>query len=152
MVRSWNKNVNTMTLVKNPSTPAPGRASRTNSPSTSRWASPKVGLPAFLAGRGGFRFPQRRADSLRRGADAGDAPRERYLRGLLHSRSISTAPPFDNLDVRRPLLVCHPDREEMTSTVLRDLAIPGRSLLSPSFPGYNEALPDPAVFDPEKAG
>jgi peptide/nickel transport system substrate-binding protein/oligopeptide transport system substrate-binding protein len=39
----------------------------------------------------------------------------------------------------------------MTNTVLKDLAIPGKSLLAPGFPGYNEKLTEYAVFDPAKA-
>ena len=39
----------------------------------------------------------------------------------------------------------------MTSTVLKDLAIPGKSLLAPGFPGYNEDITKYAVFDVAKA-
>ena len=60
------------------------------------------------------------------------------------------AAPFDNIDVRKALWYAI-DRDEMTSTVLKNLAIPARSLLAPGFPGYNEDLTKYAVFDPEKA-
>ena len=43
------------------------------------------------------------------------------------------------------------NRDEMTSTVLKDLAIPGKSLLPPGYPGYNEHITSQAVFDPAKA-
>ncbi len=35
--------------------------------------------------------------------------------------------------------------------MLRNLAVPGRSLLPPSYPGYNDEIAAQAVFDPEKA-
>ena len=43
------------------------------------------------------------------------------------------------------------NRDEMTATVLKDLAIPGKSLLPPGYPGYNDDDHLQAVFDPDKA-
>jgi len=60
------------------------------------------------------------------------------------------AAPFDNIDVRKALWYAI-DRDEMTGTVLKNLAIPSRSLLAPGFPGYNENVTKFAVFDPDKA-
>ena len=47
--------------------------------------------------------------------------------------------PFNNLDVRKALALAV-DREEMTQTVLADLAIPSGSILSPDYPGRNPAI------------
>lgn len=58
--------------------------------------------------------------------------------------------PFDNINVRKAFLYAI-NRDEMTSTVLKDLAIPGKSLLPPGYPGYNEVITSQAVFDPVKA-
>ena len=58
--------------------------------------------------------------------------------------------PFNNLDVRKALALAV-DREEMTQTVLADLAIPSGSILSPDYPGHNPAIAAQAVFDPELA-
>ncbi len=149
MVRSWNKNDNTMTLVKNPeyTGPWPGIADELTIDQS--LGQPEVGLPAFMAGEVDFAF-----------LNAGQIPfvearmpemlRENAIFAVSYISFDLDSPPFDNLDVRKALWYAI-DREEMTSTVLRDLAIPGRSLLSPSFPGYNEAIAEQAVFDPEKA-
>lgn len=60
------------------------------------------------------------------------------------------SPPFDNVDVRKALYYAV-NREEMTDTVLRNLAVPAGSILPPSYPGYNEEIVAQAVFDPERA-
>jgi len=61
-----------------------------------------------------------------------------------------TSPPFDNADVRRALYYAI-DREELTSTVLRGLAVPAGSIIPPAFPGDNPAITAQAVFDPARA-
>ncbi len=61
-----------------------------------------------------------------------------------------TSPPFDNVDVRRALYYAV-DREELTQTVLRGLAVPAGSIIPPSFPGDNPAITDQAIFDPVRA-
>jgi oligopeptide transport system substrate-binding protein len=58
--------------------------------------------------------------------------------------------PFNNADVRRAFYYAI-NREELTSTVLKDIAIPAGSLLAPGFPGYSENIASQAVFDPQKA-
>src|SRR5690606_14732964 len=60
------------------------------------------------------------------------------------------SPPFDNINVRKALMYAI-NRDEMTATVLKDLAIPGKSLLPPGYPGYNETITAQAVYDPDKA-
>ena len=62
----------------------------------------------------------------------------------------SVAPPFDNADVRRAFYYAV-NRDELTSTVLKDIAIPAGSILAPGYPGYSEKVVSQAVFDPEKA-
>lgn len=59
-------------------------------------------------------------------------------------------PPFNDPDVRRALLYSI-NREEVTSTLLKDLAVPAETLLAPGFPGYNQDIADQVVFDPERA-
>ncbi|MHB1109586.1 MAG: ABC transporter substrate-binding protein, partial [Devosia sp.] len=58
--------------------------------------------------------------------------------------------PFDNVDVRKALYYAV-NRDELTSTVLKDIAIPAGSILAPGYPGYNAETVAQAVFDPEKA-
>ena len=58
--------------------------------------------------------------------------------------------PFDNVDVRRAFYYAV-NRDELTSTVLKDIAIPAGSILPPGYPGYNKDIAAEAVFDPEKA-
>jgi len=58
--------------------------------------------------------------------------------------------PFDNVDVRKAFWYAI-NRDELTSTVLKDVAIPAKSILAPSYPGYQKKIADEAVFDPKKA-
>jgi peptide/nickel transport system substrate-binding protein/oligopeptide transport system substrate-binding protein len=58
--------------------------------------------------------------------------------------------PFDNLDVRKAFYYAV-DREELTSTVLKNIAIPAGSILAPGYPGYNADTVAQAVFDPDQA-
>lgn len=60
------------------------------------------------------------------------------------------SPPFDNIAVRKALQYAI-DRDEMTATVLKDHAIPGKSLLPPGYPGYKDAITSQAAFDLAKA-
>lgn len=149
MVESWEKNDNTMTFVPNPEYTGPWPATMDRFEVNTSLGTPDVGLPAFMAGeldmaylnRGQIPFmEQRKADNLRRNA----------IFAVSYISFDLDAEPFDNLDVRKALSYAI-DRDEMTETVLADLAIPGRSLLSPSYPGYNEDIAAQAVFDPAKA-
>ena len=60
------------------------------------------------------------------------------------------SPPFDNVDVRKALWYAI-NRDELTSTVLKDIAIPAKSILAPSYPGYQQKIADEAKFDPKMA-
>lgn len=149
VVESWEKSNNSMVLVRNESYagPWPARVDRVEiDPSL---GAPEVGLPAYMAGEvdftalnaGQIPFIEDRApDSLRQNAIFATS----YIAFDLES------PPFDNADVRRALYHAV-DREELTSTVLRNLAIPAGSILPPSYPGHSDAIAAQATFDPERA-
>lgn len=149
MVKSWEKNDNTMTYVPNPEYTGPWPASLDEFEVNQSLGAAEIGLPAFMAGeldmaflnRGQIPFmEQRMPDNIRRNAIFAVS----YISFDLDS------PPFDNLEVRKALSFAV-DREEMTQTVLSNLAIPAGSILAPSYPGYNPDIAAQAVFDPEKA-
>ncbi|MEM7445110.1 MAG: peptide ABC transporter substrate-binding protein [Pseudomonadota bacterium] len=149
MVESWEKNDNSMVLVPNPEYRGPWPASLDRFEINTSLGTPEVGLPAYMAGelqmaylnRGQIPFmEQREPDNLRRNAIFAVS----YISFDLDS------PPFDNVDVRRALALAV-DRDEMTQTVLADLAIPAGSILSPDYPGHNPDIAAQAVFDPELA-
>jgi peptide/nickel transport system substrate-binding protein/oligopeptide transport system substrate-binding protein len=149
MVESWEKSNNSMVLVRNPSYtgPWPSKVERVEiDPSL---GAPEVGLPAYMAGEVDFTplnagqipfIEQRMPEALRTNAIFATS----YIAFDLES------PPFDNPDVRRALYYAV-DREELTNTVLRNLAIPAGSILPPSYPGHSDAVASQAVFDPERA-
>jgi len=149
MVESWEKSNNAMVLVPNPEYAGPLAGTPTRIEIDPSLGAPEVGLPAFMAGEVDFTV-----------LNAGQIPfaRERFPDQLRQNAVFATSyiafdqniPPFDDLNVRKAFWYAI-DRDEMTSTVLRDLAVPGRSLLPPSYPGYNQAIVDQAVFDPAKA-
>jgi len=58
-------------------------------------------------------------------------------------------PPFDDVRVRQALAMAT-DRQLVSETVLKDLAIPATGVLPPGIPGYNENL-EGLPFDPEAA-
>jgi peptide/nickel transport system substrate-binding protein/oligopeptide transport system substrate-binding protein len=58
--------------------------------------------------------------------------------------------PFNNVDVRKAFWYAI-NRDELTSTVLKDVAVPAKSILAPSYPGFQQKIADEAVFDPKKA-
>lgn len=149
MVDSWEKNDNTMTFVPNPEYTGPWPATLESFEVNNSLGAPEVGLPAFMAGemdmaylnRGQIPFmEQRMPDNLRRNAIFAVS----YISFDLESE------PFDDVRVRKALALAV-DRQEMTDTVLSDLAIPATSILSPAYPGYNEEIAGQATFDPEQA-
>jgi ABC-type transport system substrate-binding protein len=79
-----------------------------------------------------------------------DALRQNAIFATSYIAFDMTSPPFDNEDVRKALYFAV-DRQELTDTVLRNLAIPAGSILPPSYPGYSEEVAAQAVFDPERA-
>ena len=149
MVKSWEKNDNTMIFVPNPEYNGPWPASLESFEVNNSLGAPEVGLPAFMAGeldmaylnRGQIPFmEQRLPDRLRRNAIFAVS----YISFDLDSA------PFDDARVRKALALAV-DRKEMTETVLSGLAIPATSILSPAYPGYSEEIARQATFDPERA-
>ncbi len=149
MVESWEKSSGATVMVKNPTYTGPwqGVADRLEIDPT--LAQPEVGLPAFMADEVDFSFlnvgqipfvEQRFPGQLRKNAVFAVS----YLSFDLDSA------PFDNINVRKALQYAI-DRDELTNTVLKNLAVPGRSLLAPGYPGYSETIAAQAVYDPAKA-
>jgi len=149
MVESWEKSNNAMVMVRNPLYNGPWAGTVERIEIDPSLGAPEVGLPAFMAGEVDFTV-----------LNAGQIPfvQERFPDQLRQNAIFATSyiafdmtsAPFDNPDVRRALYYAI-DREEMTSTVLRNLAVPAGSILPPSYPGYNPSIAAQAVFDPAKA-
>jgi len=149
IVESWEKSNNKMVLVKNPTYTGPWPSMVDRLEIDPSLGAPEVGLPAFMAGEADFSF-----------LNAGQIPfvEQRFPGQLTKNAVFATSyisfdlasAPFDNPDVRHALQYAI-NRDEMTATVLKDLAIPGKSLLPPGYPGYNDAITSQAVFDPAKA-
>ena len=149
MVKDWEKTTNKMTLVKNPSYHGPWQSEIDTLVLDTQLGDPKVGFPAFMAGEVDYTalnagqvpvVTQRFPDSIRKNAVFAVY----YLAFNLDS------PPFNNADVRKALWYAI-NRDELTSTVLKDIAIPAKSILAPSYPGYQQKIADEAKFDPKKA-
>ena len=149
MLQSWEKSNNTVTMVKNPNYNAPWPAQvdeLTHDPSI---GLPEVGMPAFLAGDTAFTYLNAGQIPVMK-AQMPDQIRTNAVFATAYISFDLEAPPFDNVDVRRAFYYAV-NREELTQTVLKDLAIPAGSIIPPGYPGYNEAIVAQAVFDPEKA-
>lgn len=58
--------------------------------------------------------------------------------------------PFNDENVRKAFYHAV-NRDELTATILKDIAIPADSILLPGYPGYNSDIAAEAVFDPAKA-
>lgn len=149
ILESWEKSNNRMVLAKSPTYTGPWPAMVDRLVLDPTLGPPDVGFPGYLAGdtditalnAGQIPYAESRfADEIRTNA----------IFAVSYISYDLTAEPFDNIDVRKALWYAI-DRDEMTSTVLKNLAIPARSLLAPGFPGYNESITEYATFDPEKA-
>ncbi|MBC7478349.1 MAG: peptide ABC transporter substrate-binding protein [Pseudorhodobacter sp.] len=149
MVKTWEKSNNSMTLVKNPTYTGPWPATVDTLVIDPSLGTPEVGLPAFMAGEADFSY-----------LNAGQIPfAEKQFPGQITKNAVFAtsyiafdlaSAPFDNINVRKALQAAI-NRDELTSTVLKDLAIPGMSLLPPGYPGFNDTITSQAVFDPAKA-
>ena len=149
MVESGEKSNNSMVLVKNPTYTGPWPASADKLVIDPSLGAPEVGLPAFMAGEADFSY-----------LNAGQIPFvEKQFPGQIDKNAVFAtsyisfdlkSAPFDNINVRKAFQAAI-NRDELTSTVLKNLAIPGKSLLPPGYPGYNSTITDQAVFDPAKA-
>ena len=149
MVESWEKSNASMVLVKSPTYTGPWPSMVDRLVIDPSLGAPEVGLPAFMADEADFSY-----------LNTGQIPFvEQRFPGQITKNAVFAvsyisfdlgAAPFDNINVRKALQAAI-NRDEMTATVLKDLAIPGKSLLPPGYPGYNDAITGQAVFDPEKA-
>ena len=149
IVEKWEKSNNSVVYAKSPTYKGPWTAQADRISIDGSLGQPDVGLPAFLAGEADFAF-----------LNAGQIPfvRQRFPEQVTTNAVFATSymafdlssAPFNNIDVRKALQLAI-NRDEMTATVLKDLAVPGKSLLPPGYPGYNDAITSQAVFDPAKA-
>jgi len=112
-------------------------------------SDPAVGFPAYLADDldvtdlnvGQLAYANSRLpDQLKSGTQF----------GLYYLSFDYTQSPFDDKRVRRALMLAV-DRDELTRTVLKNVAVPSRTLLTPGFPGHNPKLADLTRFNPEGA-
>jgi oligopeptide transport system substrate-binding protein len=149
LLTSWEKSNNSVVLTKNPDYTGPWQAEIDRLEIDPTLGAPEVGFPAFLAGDADFSY-----------LNTGQVPvaEQRYPDGIRKNAVFATSyisfdlnsPPFDNIDVRKALYFAV-NRDELTSTVLKDIAIPAGSILPPGYPGYNADIAKEAVFDPVKA-
>ncbi len=149
MVESWEKSNNSMILVKSPTYKGPWQAQADRISIDPSLGAPEVGLPAFMAGEADFSY-----------LNAGQIPFvEKRFPGQIARNAVFAvsylsfdleSKPFDNINVRKALQY-DINRDEMTNTVLKNLAVPGKSLLPPGYPGYNDKITSQAVYDVAKA-
>jgi len=148
-LKSWEKSNNSVVLVKNDTYTGPWPAQIDELDADPTLGSPDVGLPAFLAGEADYSY-----------LNAGQIPvvSKQFANGIRKNPVFAVSyisfdldsPPFNNADVRRALYYAV-NRDELTKTVLKDIAIPAGSILAPGYPGYNADIAKEAVFDPQKA-
>lgn len=149
LLKSWEKSNNSVVLVKNPKYAGPWQAQIDELDVDPTLGAPEVGMPAFLAGEADYTY-----------LNAGQIPvaQQRYPDGMRKNAVFAVSyisfgmdsPPFDNVDVRKAFYYAV-NRDELTKTVLKDIAIPAGSILAPGYPGYNADIAAEAVFDPAKA-
>jgi oligopeptide transport system substrate-binding protein len=149
VLESWEKSNNATVLVKNPKYQGPWMPEADRVSIDPSLGAPEVGLPAYMAGEADFSY-----------LNAGQIPFvEKRFPGQIAKNAVFAVSylsfdmekaPFDNIDVRKALFYAI-NREEMCNTVLKNLAVPGLSLLPPGYPGYNDKITKQAVFDNAKA-
>jgi peptide/nickel transport system substrate-binding protein/oligopeptide transport system substrate-binding protein len=149
IVESWEKSNNKMVLVKSPTYTGPWQAMVDRVEIDPSLGAPEVGLPAFMAGESDFSYLNAGQIPFVEQRFPGQIAKNAVFAVSYLSFDLSSAP-FDNINVRKAFQYAI-NRDEMTATVLKDLAIPGKSLLPPGYPGYNDTITAQAVFDPEKA-
>jgi oligopeptide transport system substrate-binding protein len=149
MAKDWEKSTNTVTLSKNPTYKGPWPAQIDELKLDAQIGPPEVGFPAFMAGEADW-------TSLNTGQvpvvkkQFPDSVRTDAVFALYYLAFDTNIKPFDNVDVRKAFWYAI-NRDELTSTVLKDVAVPAKSILSPSYPGFQQKIADEAVFDPKKA-
>ncbi len=149
LLESWEKSNNKMTFVKNPKYTGPWQPQADRLVIDPSLGAPEVGLPAFMAGESDFSYLNTGQIPFVEQRFPGQVAKNAVFATSYISFGLDMAP-FDNINVRKAFMYAI-NRDEMTATVLKDLAIPGKSLLPPGYPGYNETITAQAVFDPEKA-
>ncbi len=148
-VKSWEKSNNTMTLVKNETYKGPWPAQIDTLVLDTQIGPPEVGFPAFMAGEADW-------TTLNAGqvpvvqAQYPDAIRKNAVFAVYYLAFDLDKAPFDNVHVRKAFQAAI-NRDELTSTVLKDTAVPAKSILAPSYPGYQEQIAAKAVFDTKLA-
>jgi len=138
-----------MVLVKNPDYNGPWKAKLDVIELYPALEDPAVSFPAYLAedvditdlNAGQLAFAQSRFP---------DQLKSSLFFGTYYLAFDYDKPPFNDINVRKALFYAV-DREELTSTVLKNVAIPARSIYPPSFPGYSEKIVAQTGFNPEKA-
>jgi peptide/nickel transport system substrate-binding protein/oligopeptide transport system substrate-binding protein len=149
MVKDWEKSNNTMTLVKSPTYKGPWPAQIDSLVLDTQIGPPEVGFPAFMSGEADW-------TNLNTGqvpvvkARSPDAIRTDAVFAVYYLAFDTDKAPFNNVDVRKAFWYAI-NRDELTSTVLKDVAVPAKSILAPSYPGFQQKIADEAVFDPKKA-
>lgn len=148
-IESWEKSNNSVVFTKSDTYTGPWQAQIDRLEVDPTLGAPEVGLPAFLAGDADYSF-----------LNTGQVPvaTQRYPDGIRQNAVFATSyisydldsEPFNDVNVRRAFYYAV-DRAELTSTVLKDIAIPAGSILPPGYPGYNPDVVAQATFDPEKA-
>ena len=149
LLQSWEKSNNKMTFVKNPKYTGPWQPQVDKLVIDPSLGAPEVGLPAFMAGESDFSYLNAGQIPFVEQRFPGQIARNAVFATTYISFGLDSAP-FDNINVRKAFQYAI-NRDELTSTVLKDLAIPGKSLLPPGYPGYNDVITSQAVFDPAKA-
>ncbi|WP_157955660.1 MULTISPECIES: peptide ABC transporter substrate-binding protein [Devosia] len=148
-IESWEKSNNAVVFTKSDTYTGPWQAQIDRLEVDPTLGAPEVGLPAFLAGDADYSFLNTGQVPVAMSADPDGIRRNAVFATSYLSYDLESEP-FNNVDVRRAFYYAI-DREELTSTVLRDIAIPAGSILPPGYPGYNPDVVAQATFDPEKA-
>ncbi|MBJ7578845.1 peptide ABC transporter substrate-binding protein [Devosia sp. MC532] len=148
-VESWEKSNNSVVFVKSPTYTGPWQAQVDRLEVDPTIGAPEVGLPAFLAGDADYTFLNTGQVPVATATNP-DGIRKNAVFATSYISYDLDAEPFNNVDVRRAFYHAV-DRAELTSTVLKDIAIPAGSILPPGYPGYNPDVVAQATFDPEKA-
>jgi len=148
MLTQWVKD-NKMVLEKNPyyHGPWPAMVDKINLYPTLKEA--EKGFPAYLAG-----------DIDMTSVDVGQlaVARKQFPDQIKKNAAFQiyylsydySSPPFNDVNVRKAFFYSI-NRDEMTNTVLKDLATPAHTLVAPGFPGYSKTIAGETTYDPQKA-
>ncbi|GHA18407.1 ABC transporter substrate-binding protein [Devosia pacifica] len=148
-IESWEKSNNSVVFTKSDTYTGPWEPQVERLELDPTLAAPEVGFPAFLAGDADFSFLNTGQVPVAQ-AQFPDGIRENAVFATSYISYDLDSEPFNDPDVRRAFYYAV-DRDELTSTVLKDIAIPAGSILPPGYPGYNQDIAAQAIFDPEQA-